>query len=121
MCSIKQVIAAILGTSAASIIMAKPAEAQYSIVGEQPAVGPLHLKEAQLLKQLNKDYQLGLIDPFELANMTRDLDAIRVREEAYRMGKQGMTVRAAEKISKKLAGFQADLDRRSSQAVAAIQ
>lgn len=100
---------------ASTVCVTLPAQAQYSIVGEQPAVGGLHVKEAHLLAQLNRDYQLGLVDPFELANMTRDLDAIRVREEAFRMRKQGMTPRAMEKIAKDLASFQADLNNRTNE------
>ena len=91
------------------------AQAQYSIQGEQPPMGELHVKESRLSKQLTKDYQLGLIDPFELSNMTRDLDAIRCREEAFRMRKQGMTPKAMTKIAKDLDSFQADLNRRCNE------
>ena len=100
---------------AGSLGCALPSQAEYAIVGEQPAVGSLHTKEAELLSRLNHDYELGLIDPYELANLTRDLDSIRVKEEALRMRKQGMTPKASAKIEKALAAFEANLDERAAQ------
>jgi hypothetical protein len=92
-------------------LMALPAGAQYAIIGEQPVVGTLHQTEASLDQQLTRDYQLGLIDPFQLSKMTRDLDAIRCHEEAYRMRSQGMTPKNEVRIQNQLALFQANLNR----------
>jgi hypothetical protein len=109
----KNLMAMMIAT-AASTAFSLPSLAQYSIIGEQPAVGTLHQTELHLQRQLDKDYQLGLIDPFELSNRTRDLDAIRVHEEALRMSKHGLTAKGAEKIAAKLAAFQTDLDARAA-------
>jgi len=59
----------------------------------------------------------GLIDPFELANLTRDLDAIRVKEESYRMRKHGMSDGEFDRVARKLDAFQTDLDRRGAEKV----
>jgi len=96
----------------ASAAFSLPSQAQYSITGEQPAVGNLHQQELHLLQQLNNSYAQGLIDPFELANRTRDLDAIRVHEEGLRMSKHGMNQKGMQKIAAQLNAFQSDLDYR---------
>lgn len=72
----------------------------------QPVVGSLHVIEANLDAQLTHDYNAGLIDPLELANMRRDLDAIKVKEEKYRMQSDGLSSDDAQKIADKLTLFQ---------------
>jgi len=103
-------VVAVVITLATAGLVCLPANAQYSIVGEQPVAGPLHEMEASLNAQLNNDYRLGLIDPFQLSKMTRDLDAIRCREEAMRMRAQGMTPKAEARIARQLNIFQTGLD-----------
>jgi len=105
-------VALFLTIAGCLVLPLQPALAQYSIQGEQPAVGQLHVQEARLSQQLTNDYNQGLIDPFELSNMTRDLDSIRCREEAFRMRKQGMTPKAMAKIARDLNSFQTDLNAR---------
>jgi len=94
--------------------VAFPARAQYSVMKEQPAVGDLHAKEAQLEAEMASAYQLGLIDPLELANMRRDLDAIRVKEESYRMRPDGLTSGGYARIADRLTMFEANLQRHCS-------
>jgi hypothetical protein len=91
-----------------------PANAQYSVMKEQPAVGDLHAKEAQLEAELASAYKLGLIDPLELANMRRDLDAIRVKEESYRMSTSGLTSGGYAHIADRLALFEGNLQKHCS-------
>lgn len=82
---------------------------QSSLEPGQPVVGGLHVVESNLDAQLTHDYNAGLIDPLELANMRRDLDAIKVREEKYRMRTHGMTDENEQKISDLLTDFQGRL------------
>jgi hypothetical protein len=97
------------------VVLTTPALAQYSIKGEQPAVGQLHQQEAQLQAQLDDSYVRGLIDSFELANLTRDLDAIRVKEEDFRMRAQGMSPKAFARVEKRLNAFQSNLNYRCAE------
>lgn len=99
---------------AAVAAFALPSNAEYAL-DEQPVVGSLHTMEAHLEKQLNRDYQMGVIDPYELANLGRDLDAIRVKEEKYRMSKKGMTPHAFGKIFNDLQSFQTNLENRTNE------
>lgn len=110
----KSAMSATMLAVAAVVSFTLPSRAQYAL-DEQPVVGQLHAKEAQLEAQLNRDYQLGVIDPFELANLGRDLDAIRVKEESYRMSRKGMTAHAFGKIFNDLEAFQANLDNRANE------
>jgi hypothetical protein len=110
--SVKQKVIPTLLAIIASAAFCLPSQAQYSITGEQPVVGSLHQQELHLKEQLNNSYAQGLIDPFELANRTRDLDAIRVHEDALRIRKQRMTANAMQKIVAQLNAFQSDLDYR---------
>lgn len=93
----------------ASFSINLPVSAQSSLEPNQPVVGNLHVVEANLEAQLKHDYNAGLIDPLELANMQRDLDVIKVKEEAFRMRKQGMTDEAEQKIADRLSEFQSRL------------
>ncbi|HEY9772218.1 MAG TPA: hypothetical protein V6C81_00255 [Planktothrix sp.] len=102
-------IVAVVITLATAGLIGLPANAQYSL-REQPVVGSLHEMEASLTAQLNNDYNAGLIDPFQLSKMTRDLDAIRCREEAFRMRTKGMTPTDEMRIAGKLNMFQANLN-----------
>ncbi len=83
-----------------------PAMAQHSIEPGQPIVGSIHVREAVLDSQLTNDFNAGLIDPLELANMRRDLDAIKCKEESYRMRSQGLTTSAEARIAARLDVFQ---------------
>jgi hypothetical protein len=105
--SIKKIVVGLVG---AAITMGGPAFAQHSLLFEQPNVGDLHVKEAELESRLNIAYNNGLIDPLELANMHRDLDAIRVKEDMCRM--KGLTSGGYRDIKASLFRFQRDLDRR---------
>jgi hypothetical protein len=91
-----------------------PAQAQYSL-NEQPVVGPIHAEEARLQMQLNDSFQRGLIDSLELANLTRNLDAIRCHEEKFRMSTHGMTPKKQARIEKQLCAFSADLNKRCNE------
>lgn len=110
-------VTAMLGTC---VTFSLPAHAEYSVFNGQPIAGPLHIKEAQLQQQLNNDYQLGLIDPYELANMGRDLDGIRVKEEAYRMRTRGLTSGGYNRIALKLAQFQGRLNHHCADKVTSV-
>ncbi|HEY9714513.1 MAG TPA: hypothetical protein V6C72_13690 [Chroococcales cyanobacterium] len=105
------------GAATASLLglctISLPAFAQYSLFYEQPNVGALHVKEAELDTKLTRAYKLGLIDPLELANMRRDLDAIRVKEESYRMNNNGLTSGGAEHIADRLDQFEQRLTNHS--------
>lgn len=94
----------------AAAFFATPSFAQHSLLYEQPNVGDLHAKEAMLESKLTSAYNLGLIDPLELANMHRDLDAIRVKEDSYRM--RGFSSGGYDSIASRLARFEADLNGR---------
>lgn len=98
----------LLGVSAV-IAASSTALAQSTLEPGQPVVGKLHVVEANLEAQLSHDYDAGLIDPLELANMRRDLDAIKVKEEKYRMRKHGMSDEKQEKVADLLAEFQSRL------------
>src|SRR5581483_8308001 len=88
---------------------------------EQTSVGTLHAKEAILDGRLTSAYNTGLIDSFELANMRRDLDAIRVKEDAYRMSNNGLTSGGYERIANRLDDFEARLMRHGTkEAVIAV-
>lgn len=108
-----------LAVIALAAVTMPAANAEYSL-DEQPNVGVLHEKEAQLQAQLNRDYELGLIDPYELSNMTRDLDAIRCKEEAFRMSTHGMTMKSFNRIATKLAQFESNLYHHSDKGNAVI-
>jgi hypothetical protein len=82
---------------------------QSSLEPGQPVVGGLHVVESNLDAQLTHDYNAGLIDPLELANMRRDLDAIKVKEEKYRMRTHGITDEDEQRISDLLTEFQGRL------------
>jgi len=103
-------ITALAAALIAASFTAFPAQAQYSVMKEQPAIGELHAKEVQLEAKLINAYQLGLIDPMELANMRRDLDAIRVKEESYRMRPSGLTTGGYDRIADRLAWFESNLN-----------
>jgi hypothetical protein len=107
-------LTAVTAALIAASSVAFPANAQYSVMKEQPAVGDLHVKEAQLEAEMASAYQLGLIDPMELANMRRDLDAIRVKEESYRMGSSGLTSGGSARIADRLGMFEGNLQRHCS-------
>jgi hypothetical protein len=99
----------VLTTTAAIVLTmanSTPTFAQQTLEPGQPVVGHLHVVEANLEAQLNHDYNAGIIDPLELANMQRDLDAIKVKEESYRMRSHGMSSECAQRISDRLESFQ---------------
>ena len=68
----KQIIALTALLTAISAV-SLPAMAQHSIEPGQPIVGSIHVREAVLESQLTNDFNAGLINPLELANMRRDL------------------------------------------------
>lgn len=86
-----------------------PARAQHSVEPGQPIVGGIHVREVMLENALTSNYLSGIIDPLELANMRRDLDGIKVKEESYRMRASGMTPTAEARIHDKLDLFESRL------------
>jgi hypothetical protein len=119
MFNLMKVLTVSLSLVAVATFTMPAAHAEYSME-DQPSVGVLHEKEAQLQAQLNRDYELGLIDPYELSNMSRDLDAIRCREEAFRMSTRGMTQRSFDRIATELAKFESNLLHHCDKGVPAV-
>jgi len=60
------------------------AKAQFSWTYWQVPVGPVKIMENDLDRQIIEGFNLGLISPQERADLSRDLDGIRVTEERYR-------------------------------------
>lgn len=105
----RKVTANVLSLAALLIASSGAAFSQSSLEPGQPVVGTLHVIESNLDSQLTHDYNAGLIDPLELANMRRDLDAIKVREEKYRMRTHGLSDENEQKIADLLTEFQSRL------------
>ncbi len=105
----RKVTANVLSLAALLIASSGAAFSQSSLEPGQPVVGSLHVIESNLDRQLTHDYNAGLIDPLELANMRRDLDAIKVREEKYRMRTHGLSDENEQKIADLLTEFQSRL------------
>ena len=80
--------------------------AEHSIQPGQPIVGSIHVREAVLESQLTNDFNAGLIDPLELPPCGEISDAIKCKEENYRMRSQGLTATAEAKIAARLDVFQ---------------
>ncbi|HEY9712743.1 MAG TPA: hypothetical protein V6C72_04700 [Chroococcales cyanobacterium] len=91
-------------------LIALPAFATYPNE-TQPALGSIKAQELNLDKRLTADFNKGLIDSMELAQMRRDLDGIRNHEEYQRTDRLGGLPTGAEKNTiKKLRMFSARLD-----------
>lgn len=91
---------------AATFIIAVPAMAQVPFTC-QKEVGLVHQKEACLAGQVQRAFNKGLIDPFELAQMQRDLDGIRTEDDYYRI--DTTNGRRAAPVLKKLDQMEANL------------
>lgn len=93
------------------LLIGMPAQARFDYDNWQPVKGQIHRQEDRLEKQLNKDYNKGLIDTNELAQLRRDLDGIKVQEDEFRMDHNGLGANDVKCIDKKLNQFQQDLNR----------
>jgi len=108
-------LVAFVAATAVHTSSAWPVIAQPDLGLGRSVAGETHIKEAGLEAQLTHNFHAGLLDPLELANMRRDLDAIRVKEEAYCMSKNGLEPGDEAKILAKLDAFQSRLDQRTAE------
>jgi hypothetical protein len=99
---------------AVSLSIPTCAFAQNSSQDNQPVVGTVHTREADIQRKMQLYFNQGLIDSNELARFQRDFDGICVKEDAARMKQDGLTGTARSVIMKKLDLFEADLDQHAS-------
>jgi len=95
----------------AVLIFGLPAQARFDYDNWQPVKGQIHTQEDRLEKAINKDYNKGMIDSLELAQLRRDLDGIKAQEDEFRMDHEGLGVKDVKCIKAKLNQFQQDLNR----------
>lgn len=88
-----------------------PAQARYDFWNNQPQPGAIHQKENRIEARLQRDYNRGMIDSNEFAQMQRDLDGITVQEDEFRVDHNGLGANDQKCIQSKLNQFQQDLSR----------
>lgn len=96
-----------------ALVLNAPCFAQGEITENQPVVGDINTRQAQLQAKLKSNYDSGLIDSDELANFQRELDGIGVQEDDLKSRAGGMTSAGQKEIMKKLDLFEADLEKHS--------
>lgn len=92
-------------------IVGMPAQARFDYDNWQPVKGQIHRQENKLEEKLNRDYDRGIIDCMELAQMRRDLDGIKVQEDEFRVDHNGLGKHDVCCLKSKLNEFQQDLNR----------
>jgi hypothetical protein len=88
-----------------------PAFASYDFWNWQPQKGAIHQKENKLEARLQRDYNRGLIDSNEYAQLVRDLDGITVQEDEFRVDHNGLGANDVKCMKAKLSRFQQNLNR----------
>lgn len=88
-----------------------PAQARYDFWNNQPQPGAIHQKENRIEARLQRDYNRGLIDSNEFAQMQRDLDGITVQEDEFRVDHEGLGPNDQKCVQAKLNRFQENLSR----------
>jgi len=94
-----------------ALVLNVPCFAQSEISENQPVVGDVNTRHAQIQAKLKSDYDAGLIDSDQLSRYQRDLDGIAVQEDDLKARDGGLTGAGAKDIMKKLDTFEADLDK----------
>ncbi|MDZ4836732.1 MAG: hypothetical protein SGJ27_23375 [Candidatus Melainabacteria bacterium] len=93
------------------LICVLPAQARFDYDNWQPVQGRIHQQENRLEQRLNKDYNRGMIDSNELAQMRRDLDGIKTQEDEFRVDHNGLGQHDVCCLKAKLNESQQDLNR----------
>jgi hypothetical protein len=100
-----------IATTAVLMLCSLPVQARFDGESWEPKVGEIGYQEEQLARELTDDFKAHLIDSNELAMLTRDLDVIRVKEDALRMNHHGLDKKDEERVLKLLAKFQQNLNK----------
>lgn len=87
-----------------------PSFAQDEITNKQPVVGVLNKTEVRIQAKMTSNYHKGLINDGQLAEFQRDFDGILDQENQLQTG-TGMNASGKKTILKKLADFEARLDK----------
>lgn len=77
--------------------LSQPAKAQFSWTYWQITTDPVHCEENALERRMIEGYLGGALDPIELAELRRDLDGVKDREEVYRMS-QGLDCKEQKRL-----------------------
>jgi hypothetical protein len=90
-----------------------PCFAQNEITENQPVVGDVNSRHAQVQNKLKSDFDQGLIDSDQLSLFQRDLDGIGVQEDELKSKDSGLTGPGRDAILKKLDQLEARLDKQA--------
>ena len=101
-----------LAALALAAVSFAPCLAQDEVNNNQPVTGPLNKAEARIQAKLTQDYNKGLINDNQLAQLQRDFDGIFDHENVLQGGK-GMNEAGKKTIQKQLTDFEARLDKQA--------
>lgn len=94
-----RLVPSIIAPLVASLFVALPVMAQCPVYWQVKEFGNIHQREAALQKEVQRAFNRGWIDEFELAQLQRDLDGARAEDEYFRID---ATSRHSAPVMKKL-------------------
>jgi hypothetical protein len=94
------------------LVPANPCFSQNEVNNNQPVRGAMNIREARIQRKMQYDYKAGLIDSDQLAEFKRDFSGILDEEDA--MKSAGMNASGKKNILKKLADFEARLNKQAN-------